>query len=67
MGGNSVLLEVFARVLSPEPDVGIGGEMEYHVPPGKCPSQGRQVKEIAFHKIERRILEGPSKEPSLSR
>jgi hypothetical protein len=67
VSGNSVLFQVFSRVFGPEPYIGIGGEVEYHVSTGESPEQRREVQQIVFYKSKRGTAEGLVKKPSLAR
>ena len=51
-GGDGVLLEILARMLEAEADVGVGGEMEHDVAAGHRGSQRRRVEDVAFDQLE---------------
>ena len=53
-GRDRVLLEILARMLQAEADVGIGGEMKHDVAAGHRGRQRRRIEDVAFDQLERR-------------
>src|SRR5262249_53236338 len=56
-GRDSVLLQILARVLGAEADIGVGGQVKDEVVPDNRTSQGGEVEEIPLDEAESGMAE----------